>query len=849
MSALTNHPLFNGKPQVTAYLLSRFKQRMRCSKAIAFGLPFNYLICVLSLLSTPALAVDAPPVTPFLENHCLDCHGNGAAEGGLDLEKLGWDLNDAALFAKWERIHDRVQSGEMPPGDDQPPPGERGAFVQLLARELTAVHAAKKQTVLRRLNRQEYENTLNDLFGVHLSLAESLPEDSRSHEFDNVGEALGISMVQMQRYLESAQAVLDEAIADSLGPPESKIVRASYADTRGAEQWLGTIWLQRDDGAVVFFKQHGYPSGMLREANVQRDGWYKVRVTGYAYQSAEPITFSVGAVTFARGVEQPNFGYYSLPPGTPTTVELRAWIPARYMIEITPYGITDQNNELKQQGVDAYQGPGLAIQQVEIEGPLTEEFPTRGHQLIFDGLRREEIPPRNPADRKRPNYAPKFEIVSSDPAAEVAPVLKRVATKAFRRPVTNEQVTSYLKLFEKERESGATIEEALRAAVTAMLCSPDFLYLRESPRVAAKDESVASYWLDDYSLAARLSYFLTRTAPDEELLAVAAPGRLTSDRTVLLAQTERLLKHSHSARFVEDFTDAWLNLRDIEFTNPDSVLFPEFDRYLQWSMVEETRQYFRKLLDDNLSVRNVVQSDFAIINSRLADHYGIEGVAGPELQAVKLPADSPRGGFLSQASVLKVSANGTNTSPVVRGVYVMERILGQAPPPPPVGVPGVEPDIRGATTLRELLDKHRNVDTCRSCHRMIDPPGFALESFDPIGGWRDRFRVLGEGERVDAKVRGQRVRYQLGPPVDATGELPDGQPFRGYHEFRDLLAQDQDVLIRSLATKLLTFATGREMGFSDRPEIDRIVKQSAATNYGVRDLVRLVVTSDIFRRK
>ncbi|MCA9082271.1 MAG: DUF1588 domain-containing protein, partial [Planctomycetaceae bacterium] len=235
--------------------------------------------------------------------------------------------------------------------------------------------------------------------------------------------------------------------------------------------------------------------------------------------------------------------------------------------------------------------------------------------------------------------------------------------------------------------------------------------------------------------------------------------------------------------------------------------------------------------------------------NRLAEHYDLPPVDGPHIRPVPLPADSVRGGLLSQGSILKVSANGTNTSPVVRGVWVMERILGESPPPPPAGVPGVEPDIRGASTLRELLDKHRALDSCRACHELIDPPGFALESFNPIGGWRDRYRSLGEGDRVDTEVRGQRVRYKLGPPVDATGQLLDGRRFGGFHEFRDLLAQEHSVLAEALTRKLLTFATGREMGFSDRPEIRVIVTRTAQSEHGVRDLLLEVVDSKVFREK
>jgi hypothetical protein len=224
-------------------------------------------------------------------------------------------------------------------------------------------------------------------------------------------------------------------------------------------------------------------------------------------------------------------------------------------------------------------------------------------------------------------------------------------------------------------------------------------------------------------------------------------------------------------------------------------------------------------------------------------------VSGTELRRVKLPADSTRGGLLTQASILKVTANGTNSSPVTRGVWVMERILGETPPPPPPGVPGVEPDIRGASTLRELLDKHRSLASCKACHQKIDPPGFALESFNPIGGFRERYRSIGGGDKVDRTIRGRPVRYRLGPKVDSSGQLPDGRGFSGFAEFRDYLAQDSELLARTLTGKLLTFATGRELGFSDRAEVEQIVKASADRGFGVRDLVHLVVQSEIFRRK
>jgi hypothetical protein len=373
----------------------------------------------------------------------------------------------------------------------------------------------------------------------------------------------------------------------------------------------------------------------------------------------------------------------------------------------------------------------------------------------------------------------------------------------------------------------------MRTAAIAVLCSPEFLFLKEP---AGR--------LNDLQLASRLGYFLTRSAPDAELLT----AKLTQPE-VLRAQTERLLQAATLERFVIDFTDGWLNLREIDFTTPDKQLYPEYDELLLDSMLRETRSFVTELIQNNLGVANIVQSDFAMLNSRLAQHYGIPGVSGLAMQKVKLPPDSHRGGVLTQASVLKVSANGTNTSPVVRGVFVMDRILGIEPPPPPPGVPGVEPDIRGATTLRELLDKHRNMESCNGCHRAIDPPGFALESYDVIGGWRERFRSIDQGEQVKLTVQGRKVRYRLGPPVDAAGELSSGAKFANLSELKTLLLAGQDRVARCMIEKLLIFATGRAMGFSDRGELDKIVAQSKAKNHAMRDLIHAVVQSEIFRSK
>lgn len=777
---------------------------------------------------------------PFFDNHCHECHDSQSAKGGLDLDAISRDLTDEATLAKWIRLYDRVATGEMPPRENDPPSeGEKRIFRDTLAPSLAAAHEAQKGTVLRRLNRREYENTLNDLLGTRLDAIGTLPEDGRSGEFDTVGASLGVSSSQLRNYLDLATLAIDHAIATRTTPPDPEKIITSYAETREGEEHIGKSWHRAPDGAVVFFRELGYPTGMLRTANARRAGLHRIRVTGYAYQSDKPVIFAVGGTTFSRAAGRPTFGYYSFNPGEAQTIELTVWMDANMMIEITPQGLHDPEHLIKKNGLAQYSGPGLAIASVELEGPLTERFPSKGHDLIFEGLQRREIEPGNPAEKEKKYYVPKFEIVSTDPTADVIPVLKRFATAAFRRPADDETIAPYLILFQGQMTAGETFESALRTALAALLCAPDFLYLNEKAGN-----------LDDHSLASRLSYFLTRTLPDEELLKAASAGQLTEDPAALRSQATRLLDSAHFARFINDFTDSWLDLRSIEFTNPDEVLFPEFDRYLQESMVAETRAYFRELIERNLDSSHLVKSDFAMLNWRLAKHYGIDGVTAATVTKVSLPAGSVRGGFLTQASVLKVSANGTNSSPVLRGVWINERLLGKHPAPPPPGIPGVEPDIRGATTLRELLAKHRNSESCQSCHEMIDPPGFALESFDPIGGWRENFRSIGEGEKPAEKWAGDKaIRYRIGPPVDASGQLQDGRSFANYTEFRDLIAADRALLAKAFLTKLLTFASGREMGFSDRPEINSLVSKAGETGYGLRDLILLAATSEIFRHK
>jgi len=312
---------------------------------------------------------------------------------------------------------------------------------------------------------------------------------------------------------------------------------------------------------------------------------------------------------------------------------------------------------------------------------------------------------------------------------------------------------------------------------------------------------------------------------------------------------ERMLKDSRAAAFTTNFAGQWLSLRNIDATAPDPALYPEYDDVLKVAMVKEAYLFFEEVLKNDLSLTNFVASDFSMLNERLAKHYSIPDVTGQDFRKVTLPPDSHRGGVLTMASVLKVTANGTSTSPVMRGAWVLDRILGTPPPKPPADVEAIEPDIRGATTIREQLAKHRERPECASCHAKIDPPGFALESFDVIGGWREQYRTTGNGDRKDVIVNGRRMPYRMGAKIDPSDVMPDGSKFKNIDEFKQLLLKDKDQLARSLAEKLLTYATGAAPEATDKAEIETIVKDVRDKNYGFRTLVHEIVQNRMFQTK
>ena len=506
--------------------------------------------------------------------------------------------------------------------------------------------------------------------------------------------------------------------------------------------------------------------------------------------------------------------------------------------------------------------PGVAFQWLEVEGPLPEQNAAAGYRLMFGDLplRRLEngatggttlqiaAAPPSPGEGGggRGRFGPRtqdvaVEVASDHPRGDAERLIRAFLARAYRRPVEEEQAKRFIELFNQQVRMGHGFTKSLLSTYTAILCSPGYLYVQETPGR-----------LDDYSLATRLSLFLWNSPPDDELRGLAAQGRLGTPE-VLRAQTDRLLNDTKARRFIDAFTDYWLDLRKIDDSSPSTTLYSDYelDDPLKLAAVEETRLFVQELFHRNLPARTIIDSDFTFLNERLAKHYGIPGVSGVEIRKVTLPKDSVRGGIMTQASVLKVTANGTTTSPVLRGVWIMERILGFHTAPPG-GVPALEPDIRGAVTIRQQLDRHRADPTCASCHRKIDPPGFALESFDVMGGWRDRYRAFAEGEKPEPGIglSGQPYAFHYGLPVDSAGALTDGRSFKDIRDFKRLLLDhEEQTVARNLVSQLAIYATGAPIGFSDRKQVQEILDKTRGSGYGVRDIVHEIVASDLFRNK
>jgi hypothetical protein len=862
------------------------------------------------LAGAGVMAGDLPkPSRQFIEKHCVECHDAEMKKGGLDLTALKFEPTSSTNFSKWVLVHDRVGKGEMPPKKKaRPEAAELASFTKSLSASLVSVERARiakeGRATRRRLNRYEYENALRDLLHAPwLQVRDSLPEDGEADRFNKIGDALDVSHVQMARYLAAADYALRQAMATQAERPEPKVQRYYARDQRSfTGPMTYTVFNTAPERAtfpVLGFEAQpdvraskapitaGNTNAELRELEgvgvvasayepiepkfnqfrAPVAGHYKLRINAYSVwvgpgqsnkwfipdldniskgRRDEPITIT--AETPPRLLR--HLGDFDVTP-EPGVQELDVWLLAGEIIRpdagrlfrSRPGAGRWQNPLAEKDGQ-----PGVVFRWLEVEGPIYDQWPPAGHMLLFGDLpmvnreeaKTEDSPEEDRRGSRRFKPAPGVEVVSQKPMADAERLLREFVRHAYRRPVKEAEAKRFAPVVEGALKQGNNFTDAMIAGYTAVLCSPEFVYLQEKPGP-----------LDDFALAARLSFFLWNSSPDEELRRRAEQKELHKP-DVLRAQTERLLNDPKSRQFVEAFLDYWLDLRKITATAPDANLYSDYylDDLLTESALEETRLFFAELLREDLPARNVVASEFAMLNERLAAHYDLPSVQGVALRRIQLPKNSVRGGLMTQAAVLKVTANGTTTSPVLRGAWIMERILGQKPPPPPPSVPAVEPDIRGAVTIRQQLEKHRTLESCNSCHAKIDPAGFALENFDVMGGWRDRYRSEAGGELAQGIAKsGQKFAFHYALPVDASGELPDGRKFQDIREFKELLLADEKQLARNLARQLTVYATGAPIRFADRESIEQILERASSSHYGVRSLINELVQSELFLNK
>jgi hypothetical protein len=848
-------------------------------------------------------------VQPFVEQYCSECHDKDTSKGGLDLTALKFDPASSTNFSEWVLIHDRVSKGEMPPKKKKVRPDASAAavFTNSLAAALTDADrlrmAKEGRATQRRLNRYEYENTLRDLLHAPwLQLKNSLPEDPELDRFNKIGDALTMSHVQMARYLAAADYALRQAMATQAEPPKTLVKRyyardqnsytkpmtftvfnnaperatfpvlgfAGQADVRSSKAPITSTnpALRELEGVGVVASAYEPIEPRFNQFRAPVAGHYKLRFNAYTVWVGPGTSnnwFVPNLDDISRGHrDEPVVIYSDTPPGIlrwlgkfdltpePAVHEIDTWLLAGEQIRpdagrlfrSRPGPGRWQNPLAEKDGQ-----PGVVFRWLEVEGPIYDQWPTAGQKLLFADLPMVNRKPANDelrtvsmnqSKKRGTDTARGIEVISTNPDADAQRLLHEFIQQAYRRPISDNDVKRFLPVVQSVMKNGNNFTDAMIAAYTAVLCSPEFICLKEKPGR-----------LDDYALASRLSYFLWNTTPDAELRRCAENNQLHRPE-VLRAQTERLLDDPKSRQFTDAFLDYWLDLRKIVATAPDGNLYPDYylDDLLSESALEETQTFFATLLRENLPARNIVSSDFAMLNERLALHYGLPPVQGVALRRTPLPPDSPRGGLLTQAAVLKVTANGTTTSPVLRGAWIEERILGEKPPPPPPNLPAIEPDTRGAVTIRQQLEKHRTQETCNACHAKIDPAGFALESFDVMGGWRTRYRAEGEGtpERGIGKG-GQKFAFHYAQPVDPSGELPDGRKFNDVRDLKRLLLADEKQIARNLARQLAVYATGAPIHFADREVIEGILQRSAASQYGVKSIIEELVQSDLFLNK
>lgn len=751
-------------------------------------------------------------VQPFLARHCYDCHSGKEPKGSLDLKVFG----DAAAVGKdrdtWAKIVEYLEGDVMPP-DDQPRPKKQDveAVTTWVSDELAKLDNSGRRdpgrVTIRRLNRAEYNNTIRDLVGIDFRPADDFPSDDVGYGFDSIGDVLSMPPLLLEKYLAAAEQIVDRAIAVPQGPKRETIHTSSkeLLPEDVGERQRGARWLNHNGELYADVRLTAGEAALRVKASGEQAGDKPVRIV-LRVDGKDLKKFSVKATAADPEVYEAQF---TSPGG-------KHRVSAAFFNE---YHNPDEPDPKKRER-------SLSVNFIDVDGfvefdPLS--LPESHKRIIF---------------RQPKSAVPKLPATPEEQDACAREILTRFATRAYRRPAKDAEIDRLMRLVRLAREQGDPFEKGIQLALEAVLVSPHFLFRVEldgdavvadedggqaETSEAKKTITDAVRPLNDYQLASRLSYFLWSSMPDEELFSLAAAGKLGKDGN-LEAQTKRLLADKKSQALVDNFATQWLQIRNLSLASPSRQQFPDFDESLRRAMQKETEMFFESVVREDRSVLDFLDADYTFVNERLAKHYGIADVKGDEFRRVTL-SDPRRRGILTQASVLTITSNPTRTSPVKRGRWILEQILGTPPPPPPPDIPELE-QVKLSGSLRQKMEQHRANPSCTTCHARMDPLGFGLENFDAIGAWREK-----DGEFA----------------IDPSGTLPGGKTFAGPAELRTILKGRHEQFCRNLARKLLTYALGRGLEPTDNHAVSQIVAAVEANGYKFSTLVVEIAKCEPFQ--
>ncbi len=781
------------------------------------------LLCLMAIptfAQSPSPHVIDPPqeITSLLRSYCFDCHGDDAHEGDFSLDQLiggvtASTFTETEELASWQRVEKLLINRQMPPEGAEPlSSSARSSLRRWVSESITSAvrsHRPIERTTLRRMNNVEYANTMTDLLGVDVGFPSQLPADSRSSDgFVNDPGALLISSEHLQSYLNTARGALDKAIVSGPAPKshhhiftESNLVRwdqkASFSNRLGRNEiFIANI---EDD----------YPNQGEFIIRVQLSAELPTKVgppilqIEVGYRPDTQILFGKLAEVEIDRESSQVLEFRGRIENFPLPVRGQEKYPGMQIKLLNIYddysprqeAIKNEKTGQRWSFADEPSLPHILIESVEFQSPVDPTWPPDHHRTILF-----ESPLRD-----------------SSPATYVKDVLTAFVPLAFRRPVESSELKSFIDFYQDNCDRFPSFEAVMRETLAMVLVHPNFLYLHRFNG----DEPQT---IDDHQLATRLSYFLWSTMPDDELRAAADKHRL-HETDELLRQVDRLLADERSLRWMTRFVDQWLKLDRLANVAADADHYPDFDPALKADMQAETQMFFRELVNEDLSAMNLIRSDFCVLNERMARHYGIANVLGREFRRVPIPIDSHRGGVLTHASVLMANSTGAKSHPVLRAVWVRDRLLNDPPGSPPADVPTLDQiDPKFAELgIRQQMEIHRNSDSCRECHRGLDPWGLALENFDAVGLWHE--------------------------DSDSTAELPGGIQLRGINDLQEHLLQAYgDRFARSLVVRLTSYALGRQLDIDDRPMIEHLTAAFIENDCRIKDLVQDIVQTPEFQR-